>query len=193
MLTQLLARTKLKPLLVDVIGAGIFLACLGLLGGLAYWPMLEDAARIERQAELDKALLNRAGQIQADHHILQAQLSEKLRLVKELEKRVPPSAQESDFFGQVATLSQEQGVTIHGFRPLSSAALVDYHVMKVAFDASAEYEPLCHFLDRLGKLPRLNHITRMHLAPQSQASRELTVKIETDIYFTAPVANGARS
>jgi hypothetical protein len=65
--------------------------------------------------------------------------------------------------------------------------------MKVAFDARAEYAPLCHFLDELGKLSRLNHITRMHLAPQSQGSRELTVRIETDIYFTAPLAHGARS
>ncbi len=184
----------MKPLMVDAIGGGILLAILGLVCGLAYWPMLQDASRIQESAAAEAALLSRAAEIQAEHQRLKEQLAEKLRLVKTLENRVPASAQEADFFGQVASLSQEQGVRIHGFRPISSTLSKDYHMMKVSFDASAEYEPLCHFLDGLGKLPRLNHVTRLHLAPQSPNSKSLTVKIETDIYYTAlPAANGVRS
>lgn len=194
MVTQFMAKVRLTPLMVDVIAGGLLLAVLGLLGTLAYWPMRKDAERIEQQASRDKALLNRAAAIEANHRQLQKRLAEKLRLVKELEERVPREAQEADFFGQVAQLAKEQGVKIHGYRPLSPAALNDYHVMKIAFDASADYEPMCHFLDRLGKLQRLNHITRMHLAPESPGSQGLAVKIETDIYFTAPRASsGGRS
>jgi Tfp pilus assembly protein PilO len=193
MVTQLMARARLKPMMVNLIGGGLLLALFGLWGGLAFWPMRERVADIEQQSTIDKALLQRAAEVEADHQDVEKQLSEKLRQVKSLEKRVPPHAQEADFFGQVAHLAQERGIKIHGFRPVASAAQKDYHVVKVAFDATGEYEPLCHFLTELGTLSRLNHITRMHLGPESPGSKGLTVKIETDIYHTNPAANGGRS
>jgi Tfp pilus assembly protein PilO len=138
--------------------------------------------------------LSKAQIIRAEHVSLQQQLEESRQRLNRLEIRVPKEVQESDFFGQVANLSKRQGVRIHGFRPISSAALNDYHSVRVAFDASGEYQTLCQFLDELARLPRLNHITRLHVTPQSPPSSLLTVKIETDIYFTPETAGkGARS
>jgi Tfp pilus assembly protein PilO len=156
--------------------------------------MREAESLLHQQADANRAVLSKAQIIRAEHVSLQQQLEESRQRLNRLEIRVPKDALESDFFGQVANLSKRQGVRIHGFRPISSAALNDYHSVRVAFDASGEYQTLCQFLDELARLPRLNHIAHLHVMPQSPQSSLLTVKIETEIYFTPGTASkGVRS
>ncbi len=185
MLTQLLARANMKPLSIDLVCGGLLLSAVAALGWFGYRPLRESASLLEHAMTEDKHLLNRAAEITSEHASLSRQLADKRQLLEGLEERVPMHPHESEFFGQVAELSNRHGVQIHGFRPGSPLVLKDYFMVKTEFDASGEYGPLCRFLDGLAKLPRLNHITRMHVAPKSAGSELLSVKIEAQIYFAA--------
>ena len=185
MLTQLMARANMKPLTIDLVCGSLLLIAVGALGWFAYRPLLQAASLLELGMAEDKKLLNRSSEITAEHTSFSRQLADKQQLLEGLEERVPFHPQESEFFGQVVELSNQHGVQIHGFRPGSPVALKDYFMVKTEFDASGEYQPLCHFLHGLAKLRRLNHITRMHVAPKSPESEVLSVKIEAQIYFAA--------
>ncbi|MCA9073068.1 MAG: type 4a pilus biogenesis protein PilO, partial [Planctomycetaceae bacterium] len=154
-----------------------------------FCPLRQQKTRLGEQAIADQVLWRQAAEIDSEHATHESELSGKRQLLDSLEQRVPTQAHESEFFQQIVHLSNQHDVQIHGFRPGANGALEGYQSIKVEFDASAEYEPLCRFLDGMAKMPRLNHITRLQVSPKSSGDGTLLVKIETNIYFKVPATN----
>ncbi|MGH7134626.1 MAG: type 4a pilus biogenesis protein PilO [Pirellulales bacterium] len=177
-------RLKKLDMVLHGGGLAVVLSSFGVAWILVYQPL--ESARVEaeaRCAEINEHLGSADG-LRREHAQLEHSLADARHQEQRLLARVPDEAREAEFLSQMSRLAKDVGMELRDYRPGQVQSQATCSAMEVALTCEGPYESLCRFLDGVGRLPRLVHLSHLEInGSQSGSSYSATLKLV--IYFGA--------
>lgn len=143
----------------------------------------EQDHRIQGEAESLQVFLSQQSDLKTSNKEIKHQLEERKGRLEELLRRIPNSAQESNFLAQLTKLAQEMKVTVREYNPGSVITLGDYSMLEVDVLAHANYEGLCGLLNGLSSLPRLCQIAELRVQTSETPDGNFPVRMKIRVFF----------
>jgi type IV pilus assembly protein PilO len=152
--------------LAGKIGAGVGLS---LLVAFIYWFIFysDTAGKIEgaqrQKATLQDALAQQQ-QVQATYFADRGELALREQRSKELNKVLPPDAEEDSFLSSVQQASNTAGVDLKGYAPKEEVAQAFYAKIPMKIDMSGRFHQIAKFAYELGKVDRIINVEDIELS-----------------------------
>ncbi len=155
-------------------------------------PLRAEATRVRAGILAASNYLQQEDQIESRHEQFQATLTEQQRLQADLLAQVPERPRESEFLAQLTELSRSTGMSINGYTPGETTQHNSHASLAIRLKAHASHESLCRFLTGLETLPRLCHVTHLHVATPTLTDTVYPVEMTVRIFFS-PVTDAPTS
>jgi Tfp pilus assembly protein PilO len=97
---------------------------------------------------------------------------------------IPLDPEESLFLAQLSELATESVLTIHNFRPGPPEENDRVQRIRVQLTGEGSYQGICTFLHGLRTLPRLTHVSNLHIDPIT-IKGTYPLSMELSIFFAA--------
>lgn len=151
-----------------------------------YQCLRREVSALALQQQRDLSLLARADAVRQEH----ARLTERHAALQadwaDLKQRIPLSANEAEFLGQLSALAARSAVRLKNFRPGQATVAGPLHKFDVQLSLVGSFSNICKLLDRLEEVPRYLHISRLALTGPNQPGDPCIADISLSICFAPP-------
>lgn len=165
-------------------GLAVVLASVFLAYTCLFRPLTEASAEASGRCGEIAELLKGADQLRAEQAELKRSLAKAQEEEEALLARVPDEAHEAAFLGQISRLAKEVDIELRDYRPGEIRPQPGCSAMEVSLTCRGDYGELCRFLDGVGRLPRLVHMTGLDI-DGSHGPGDYTALLKLLIYFHA--------
>ena len=117
-------------------------------------PMSAQNSTLRRQIDKTTRLLELEPKVVARHDVLSREAADLEQRRREVLERIPETADEAQFLGQVTELAGRCQLKLNDYRPGITEKKPAYSQVDIALAAEGSYEQLCRFLAGLESLPR---------------------------------------
>lgn len=165
------------------IGACITMALVAVPWLIIVRPMATAQDETHEQIAIEQERQSRSDAIQARNLELgnrDRELEDRRRGIFE---RIPESAQEASFLGQITELASGVGFSIRDYRPGTADRKGPYGQLEVTILADGSYEELCRFIDGIDGLPRFCRLISVTAQTPQDASARLRIDLKVRIFF----------
>jgi type IV pilus assembly protein PilO len=183
-----------KVPLAGKLGIGVGLSLLLLFG---YWFVFysDVASKIEgaqrQKAELKTQYVDQQ-QAQASYFADRGELALREQHARELNKVLPPDAQEDAFLSTIQTASNAAGIELKGYSPTDEVAQTFYSKVPMQLELSGNFHQIAKFAYELGKVERIINVENIVLADPSISGDEIVLKAHCLVTaFHALLPNGS--
>jgi type IV pilus assembly protein PilO len=155
--------------LVGKIGIGVGLSLLLLFG---YWFVFysDVASKIEgaqRQKKDLKSQFADQQQVQATYFADRGELALREQHARDLNKVLPPDAQEDAFLSTIQTASNAAGIDLKGYAPADEVAEAFYSKVPMQLDIAGNFHQIAKFAYELGRVERIINVENIVLTDPS--------------------------
>ncbi len=173
------------------VGAGVGLA---LLTAAAYWFIFysDTAAKIEG-AERQRKTLNDElvveQQAEASYFADRDELALREQRARELNKLLPPDAQEDAFLSSVQQASNSAGIDLKAYSPLDEVSENFYAKVPMRLEMTGKFHQIAKFAYDLGKVDRIINVEDIELTEPRVVGDEVVLKakcLATAFHATKP-------
>jgi type IV pilus assembly protein PilO len=159
-------------------GIGVGLSLVLLFG---YWFVFysDVASKIEgalRQKGELKAQYIDQQQAQASYFADRGELALREQHARELNKVLPPDAQEDAFLSTIQTASNAAGIELKGFSPADEVAQTFYSKVPMQLELLGNFHQIAKFAYELGKVDRIINVENIVLSDPSVSGDEIVLK-----------------
>jgi Tfp pilus assembly protein PilO len=165
------------------VGACIAMALVAVPWLVIVRPMATAQEEAREQIAVENERQSRSAAIRAHNlelGIRDRELEDRRRGIFE---RIPESAQEASFLGQITELASRVGFSIRDYRPGTADRKGPYGQLEVTILADGSYEELCRFIHGIDGLPRFCRLISVTAqAPEDSATR-LRIDLKVRIFF----------
>jgi type IV pilus assembly protein PilO len=173
------------------IGIGVGLAVLVFFG---YWFVFysEVASKIEGAQRQKKALrddLMAQQQAQATYFADRGELALREQHARDLNKVLPPDAQEDAFLSSIQQASNAAGIDLKGYAPEEEVAQNFYSKVPMRIDLSGKFHQIAKFAFELGKVDRIINVENIVLHEPTLVGDEIVLRgrcLATAFHAIAP-------
>jgi len=177
--------------LAGKIGIG---AALSALVVFVYWFIFySDTASKIAGAEQQKQTLNDAlaqqQQVQATYFADRGELALREQRAHELNKVLPPDAQEDAFLSSVQQASNTAGIDLQGYTPKDEVPQAFYAKIPMHLDLKGRFHQIAKFAYELGKVDRIINVENIELSEPTIVGDEVILKgkcLATAFHALAP-------
>jgi type IV pilus assembly protein PilO len=158
------------------IGVGLSMVLL-----FAYWFVFysEVASKIEgaeRQKTELKGQLVDEKQVQATYFADRGELALREQHARDLNKVLPPDAQEDAFLSTIQTASNAAGIDLKGYSPADETAQAFYAKVPMQLDISGNFHQIAKFAFELGKVDRIINVENIVLQDPAVSGDEIVLR-----------------
>jgi type IV pilus assembly protein PilO len=158
------------------IGAGLAVALF-----FGYWFVFysDVASKIEGAERQKKALrddLVQQQQAQTTYFADRGELALREQRARDLNKVLPPDAQEDSFLSSVQQASNAAGVDLKGYAPLEEVAQAFYAKVPMRIEMSGKFHQIAKFAYELGKVERIINVENIELTDARASGDEIVLK-----------------
>jgi len=159
----------------------------GVLGALAvfgvYWFVFysDVSAKIEganRQKQALKDELVQQQQAQASYFADRDELAVREQRARELNKVLPPDAEEDAFLSTVQTASNAAGIDLKAYAPQDEVSQNFYARIPMRLEMSGKFHQIAKFAYELGKSDRIINVENIQLSDPKQVGEEIVLKVQ---------------
>ena len=167
-------------------GAGLAVTAVAAVAVIAIVirPLRAEGRRVKAEILSAGNYLQQREQIESRHEHLHSTLSEQQQLHADLLAQIPAMPRESEFLAQLTELSRSTGMAISGYNPGETEQHSSHAALAIKLKARASHESLCRFLTGLETLPRLCHVTHLHVVTPKIAEAVYPVEMTVKIFFS---------
>jgi type IV pilus assembly protein PilO len=170
------ALAKLPSAAKAGIGAAVVALCL-----FGYWFVFysDVASKIEGAHRQKKALHDEFAQqqqAQATYIADRGELAQREQRARELNKVLPPDAQEDAFLSSVQLASNVAGIDLKGYAPLDEVGQTFYAKIPMRLDLSGRFHQIAKFAYELGKVDRIINVEDIELTDPRVVGDEVILK-----------------
>ncbi|MDZ4685951.1 MAG: type 4a pilus biogenesis protein PilO [Planctomycetaceae bacterium] len=174
-----------RGLMLHGAGLGVTVALAAVAYGMFYVPLDRSQAALERTARACESFLSRNDAVQSEHADLTRHHAATEQRVTNLVRRIPETAQESEFLAELATLAQRTGFVLHDYRP-GDIHPVDWHnELEIQLHTEGNYESLCRFLLGLESLDRFCRLSELGISNSPDMPQQHTSRMTLQIFFAS--------
>jgi type IV pilus assembly protein PilO len=187
---------RLPPIAKWGVGAGLVVLLF-----FGYWFVFysDVASKIEGAERRKKALrdeLVQAQQAQASYFADRGELALREQRARDLNKVLPPDAQEDAFLSSVQQASNAAGIDLKGYTPLEEVSGAFYAKVPMRIDMSGKFHQIAKFAYELGKVERIINVENIELSEAKVSGDEIVLRarcLATAFHALAPKdARGAK-
>jgi type IV pilus assembly protein PilO len=158
------------------LGAGICLLTLG-----AYWFVFysDTAAKIEGALRQKKALAEEMAQQQqalASYFADRDELALREQRARDLNKVLPPDAEEDAFLSSVQQASNAAGIDLKAYSPQDEVAQSFYAKVPMKLEMSGRFHQIAKFAYELGKIDRIVNVENIELSDPKLVGDEVILR-----------------
>jgi type IV pilus assembly protein PilO len=158
------------------VGAGVVAVLL-----FAYWFIFyaDVASKIEGAERQKKGLrdeLAKQTQAQATYFADRGELALREQRARELNKVLPPEAQEDAFLSSVQQASNAAGIDLKGYTPLDEVKKDFYAKVPMRLDMTGKFHQIAKFAYELGKMDRIINVENIELTTPVVRGDEIMLK-----------------
>ena len=183
---------KLPPIAKVGIGAGLVLVLF-----FGYWFVFysDVAAKIEGAQRQKKALRNElasAEEAQGNYFADRGELALREQRARDLNKVLPPDAEEDAFLSSVQQASNSAGIDLKGYTPLEEQTQAFYAKVPMRIDMSGKFHQIAKFAYELGKVERIINVENIELTDPKVVGDEVILKgkcLATAFHALTPKTN----
>jgi len=169
-------------------------AALSALVVFVYWFIFySDVASKIAGAEQQKKTLNDAlaqqQQVQATYFADRGELALREQRAHELNKVLPPDAEEDAFLSSVQQASNAAGIDLQGYTPKEEAPQAFYAKIPMHLDLKGRFHQIAKFAYELGKVDRIINVENIELSEPTIVGDEVILKgkcLATAFHALAP-------
>ncbi|HZU82563.1 MAG TPA: type 4a pilus biogenesis protein PilO [Polyangiaceae bacterium] len=173
--------------------AALALGIVALTAG-AYWFVFysDTAAKIEGAERQKKALrdeLTQEQQAQASYFADRDELAVREQRARELNKLLPPEAQEDAFLSSVQQASNAAGIDLKAYAPQEEVGQNFYAKVPMRLEMSGKFHQIAKFAYELGKVDRIINVEDIELTDPKVIGDEVVLKgrcLATAFHATKP-------
>ena len=173
------------------VGIGVGLAVLVFFG---YWFVFysDVASKIEGAQRQRKALrddLMAQQQAQATYFADRGELALREQHARDLNKVLPPDAQEDAFLSSIQQASNAAGIDLKGYAPEEEVAQNFYSKVPMRIDLSGKFHQIAKFAFELGKVDRIINVENIVLHDPTLVGDEIVLRgrcLATAFHAIAP-------
>jgi type IV pilus assembly protein PilO len=185
------ALTRLPPAGKAGIGAGVVLLVL-----FVYWFVFysDVASKIEgagRQKGKLRDDLAQADQARASYFADRGELALREQHARDLNKVLPPDAEEDSFLSTVQQASNAAGIDLKAYSPQEEVVQAFYAKIPMRIDLAGKFHQIAKFAYELGKSERIINVENIELIDPHQAGDEVVLRgrcLATAFHSVAPKA-----
>jgi type IV pilus assembly protein PilO len=194
MATPPAAQSALAKLpLAGKIGIGVALSVLVMFG---YWFIFySDVSSKIAGAQVQKTTLqgqlSAQQQAQATYFADRGELALREQRARELNKVLPPDAEEDAFLSSIQQASNIAGIDLKGYAPVAEVALPFYAKIPMKIDLTGKFHQIAKFAYELGKVDRVINVENIELSDPTVVGDEVVLKakcLATAFHALAPAA-----
>ena len=170
------ALSKIPPwgkVLAGVLGAG-------LVTGVYWFVFYSDvAAKIEganRQKQSLKDELVQKQQAQASYFADRDELAVREQRSRELNKVLPPDAEEDAFLSSVQSASNAAGIDLKGYAPMDEVSQSYFARIPMRIEMTGKFHQIAKFAFELGKSDRIINVENIQLSEPKMVGDEIILK-----------------
>jgi type IV pilus assembly protein PilO len=171
------------------VGAGVVAVVL-----FAYWFIFysDVASRIEGAERQRRGLgdeLVKQKQAQETYLADRAELALREQRARELNKVLPPEAQEDAFLSSVQQASNAAGIDLKGYAPLDEVTKDFYAKVPMKLEMTGKFHQIAKFAYELGKMDRIINVENIELTTPTVQGDEIVLKarcLATAFHAVAP-------
>jgi type IV pilus assembly protein PilO len=175
------------------IGVG---AALSAVVMFAYWFIFysDVSSKIVGAEQQKKTLhdqLTQQQQAQATYFTDRAELALREQRARDLNKVLPPDAEEDAFLSSVQQASNVAGIDLKGYAPVAEVPLPFYAKIPMKIELTGKFHQIAKFAYELGKVDRVINVENIELADPSVVGDEVVLKgrcLATAFHAVAPAA-----
>jgi type IV pilus assembly protein PilO len=158
------------------IGAGVVAVVL-----FGYWFVFysDVASKIEGAVRQKRALADQLAQqeqAEATYFADRNELAVREQRARELNKVLPPDAQEDAFLSSVQTASNAAGIDLKAYSPTEEIAQQYYAKVPMRLEMSGRYQQITKFTYELGKVDRIINVEDIELSDPKVIGDEIILK-----------------
>jgi type IV pilus assembly protein PilO len=147
----------------------------------AYWFIFyaDVASKIEGAERQKKGLrdeLAKQTQAQATYFADRGELALREQRARELNKVLPPEAQEDAFLSSVQQASNAAGIDLKGYTPLDEVKKDFYAKVPMRLDVTGKFHQIAKFAYELGKMDRIINVENIELTSPTVQGDEIVLK-----------------
>jgi type IV pilus assembly protein PilO len=180
---------KLPPIAKAGIGAGLVVILF-----FGYWFVFysDVAAKIEGAQRQKKSLRDdmlSAQQAQASYFADRGELALREQRARDLNKVLPPDAEEDAFLSSVQQASNAAGIDLKGYAPLEEQTQAFYAKVPMRIDMTGKFHQIAKFAYELGKVERIINVENIELTEAKTTGDEIVLKarcLATAFHALAP-------
>lgn len=180
---------KLPPIAKVGIGAGLVVLLF-----FGYWFVFysDVAAKIEGAQRQKKNLRNdlaSAQEAQANYFADRGELALREQRARDLNKVLPPDAEEDAFLSSVQQASNAAGIDLKGYNPLEEQTQAFYAKVPMRIDMSGKFHQIAKFAYELGKVERIINVENIELTEPKITGDEIVLRahcLATAFHALAP-------
>jgi len=166
---------KLPPIAKVGIGAGLVLVLF-----FGYWFVFysDVAAKIEGAKRQKKTLRDELGnqeQAQASYFADRGELALREQRARDLNKVLPPDAEEDAFLSSVQQASNAAGIDLKSYTPSEEVAQPFYAKVPMRLEMSGRFQQIVKFAYELGKVDRIINVENIELADPRVVGDEIVL------------------
>jgi type IV pilus assembly protein PilO len=159
-------------------GIGIGISAVLMFG---YWFVFysEVASKIEgaeRQKKDLAAQFIEQQQAQATYFSDRGELALREQHARDLNKVLPPEAQEDAFLSTIQTASNAAGIELRGYAPLEETPEAFYSKVPMGLDVSGKFHQIAKFVFELGKVDRIINVENIALGDPTASGDEIVLR-----------------
>jgi len=162
----------------------------------AYWFIFySDVASNIVGAEQQKKTLHdqmaQQQQAQATYFADRGELALREQRARELNKVLPPEAEEDAFLSSVQQASNVAGIDLKGYAPIAEVPLAFYSKIPMKIDLTGKFHQIAKFAYELGKVDRVINVENIELSEPTLVGDEVVLKgkcLATAFHAVAPAA-----
>jgi len=161
-----------------------------------YWFIFySDAASKIAGAEQQKKTLHdklaQEQQTQATYFADRGELALREQRSRELNKALPPDAEEDAFLSSVQTASNVAGIDLKGYAPVAEVPLPFYAKIPMKIELTGRFHQIAKFAYELGKVDRVINVENIEMSDPAVVGDEVVLKakcLATAFHALAPAA-----
>jgi type IV pilus assembly protein PilO len=147
----------------------------------AYWFIFysDVASKIEGAVRQKRGLrdeLAKQQQAQATYFADRGELALREQRARELNKVLPPEAQEDAFLSSVQQASNAAGIDLKGYTPLDEVNKDFYAKVPMRLDMTGKFHQIAKFAYELGKMDRIINVENIELSSPTLQGDEIVLK-----------------
>jgi len=162
----------------------------------AYWFIFySDTASKIAGAELQKKTLHdqltQQQQAQATYFADRGELALREQRSRDLNKVLPPDAEEDAFLSSVQQASNVAGIDLKGYAPVAEVAMPFYAKIPMKLEMTGKFHQIAKFAYELGKVDRVINVENIELSDPGIVGDEVVLKakcLATAFHALAPAA-----